>query len=176
MTTPESSRRRWYDREPVKVWLPISAVAAATIQTTAYLNYKLFYARFNVRPEEVGYDYTSVLPRTTIQVAGFLLLLLMFLSAASVVVALIAADRLTDARETTSEVRNRGLGVLALALCLIVACVLWLLDVGVIAFWTAMVLGAVYVIVEHRLPFTAEAGPNLSWWGPLCWCEGLPGR
>jgi hypothetical protein len=62
-------RKAWYDREPFVVWLPFSALAAGVVQTVAYTGYKFFYNTFGVRPEEVGYDYTSLLPRTAFQLA-----------------------------------------------------------------------------------------------------------
>jgi hypothetical protein len=61
--------RRWYDREPLSIWLPLAAVAGGTVQTVAYVGYKLFYNSFGVRPEEVGYEYTSLIPRTAFQLA-----------------------------------------------------------------------------------------------------------
>src|SRR6266542_5020036 len=62
-------RKAWYDREPFVVWLPLSALAAGVVQTVAYTGYKFFYNAFGVKPEEVGYDYTSLLPRTAFQLA-----------------------------------------------------------------------------------------------------------
>jgi hypothetical protein len=62
-------RKAWYDREPFVVWLPFSALAAGVVQTVAYTGYKFFYNTFGVRPEEVGYDYTLLLPRTAFQLA-----------------------------------------------------------------------------------------------------------
>src|SRR4051794_10077135 len=75
------SSKRWYDREPLKLWLPLSAVAATAAQTIAYVGYKLFYNSFGVRPEEVGYDYASLLPRTAFQLALLLAAALLFLCA-----------------------------------------------------------------------------------------------
>ena len=33
----------WYDREPLTVWLPLSALLAGLVQTIAYTGYKFFY-------------------------------------------------------------------------------------------------------------------------------------
>lgn len=76
-------KRRWYDREPLAIWLPLAAVAGGTVQTVAYVGYKLFYNSFGVRPEEVGYEYTSLIPRTAFQLALIISLALLLLSVLS---------------------------------------------------------------------------------------------
>ncbi len=82
------SDRRWYDREPLAIWLPLTAVAAATVQTVAYVGYKLFYNSFGVRPEEVGYDYASLFPRSAFQLALLITAALALLCGISVTLAI----------------------------------------------------------------------------------------
>lgn len=90
-SAPCASTRSWFDREPLKIWLPFSAVAAAAVQTVAYVGYKLFYTSFGVRPEEVGYDYASLFPRTAFQLALIIAAGLLILSALSLLVAFVSA-------------------------------------------------------------------------------------
>jgi hypothetical protein len=83
-TTP----RRWYEREPLAIWLPLAAMATATIQTVAYAGYKFFYGSFGVRPQEVGYDYTSLIPTNAFQLALITSFALLLLGVGSVVFAI----------------------------------------------------------------------------------------
>jgi hypothetical protein len=57
-----TTQKRWYEREPIAVFVPLSVLAATVLQTIAYTGYKLFYNSLGVRPEEVGYDYASLFP------------------------------------------------------------------------------------------------------------------
>jgi hypothetical protein len=96
MATPTEERPRWRDREPVKILLPLSALFASGAQTVAYLGYKEFYSGFGVRPEEVGYDYTSLLPRTIVPVAFLTVLTLIALSMLSLVLGLWRAEQISS--------------------------------------------------------------------------------
>lgn len=117
---------RWYDREPMAVWLPLSAVAAATVQTVAYTGYKLFYNSFGVRPEEVGYDYASLFPRTAYQLALIIALGLLLLSIGSLVIAFYAGigkPIWDDLRRPAGTVTagGRAAGAIFVALCVTTA-------------------------------------------------------
>jgi hypothetical protein len=90
-SNPPQPPKRWHDREPLRVWVPLSALIAAVIQTIAYLGYKTFYLSFGVRPEEVGYDYATLFPRTILQVTLLFLLALFALGLLSAIFALYGA-------------------------------------------------------------------------------------
>jgi len=60
------------------------------VQTVAYAGYKFIYNSFGVRPEEVGYDYASLLPRTAYVVALLVSVGLAFLALASLTAAFYA--------------------------------------------------------------------------------------
>jgi hypothetical protein len=84
--------------------LPLSAVAAATVQTVSYVGYKLFYNSLGVRPEEVGYDYASLLPRSAFQLALLVTAALALLSGASIALALYAVML----KPVWDDLRGRG--------------------------------------------------------------------
>jgi len=115
--TPEDTQarvKRWYDREPFAFWLPFSAIAAAVVQTVAYTGYKFFYNSFGVKPEEVGYDYTSLLPRTAFQLAllvSSVLVLVGMLSFAAAFYAGIGKPFIDDFRKPGSGSRGIDLGM-----------------------------------------------------------------
>jgi len=103
--------RRWYDREPLTIWLPLSAVAAAAVQTASYVGYKLFYNSLGVRPEEVGYDYTSLFPRSAFQIGLLISIALVTLSAVGFVLAFYAVvlkPFFDDLRGRGSELTTPG--------------------------------------------------------------------
>jgi hypothetical protein len=82
-----TTQKRWYEREPIAVFVPLSVLAATVLQTIAYTGYKLFYNSLGVRPEEVGYDYASLFPRTAIPLAIILSVGLLILATASLAAA-----------------------------------------------------------------------------------------
>jgi hypothetical protein len=53
----------------------------------SYVGYKLFYGSLGVRPEEVGYDYASLFPRSAFQLASLITIALVVLGVASIALA-----------------------------------------------------------------------------------------
>jgi hypothetical protein len=150
------SSKRWYDREPLKLWLPLSAVAATAVQTIAYVGYKLFYNSFGVRPEEVGYDYASLLPRTAFQLALLLAAALLFLCALSLILACYAVtlkpffSGWSGTRRSTGD-RAAVASLAAMVLSIAVAAI-----VGNRHFWLILCAsGAVVLVIDHSLARSA---------------------
>lgn len=59
----------WWDRDPIKLWAPLAALFVALLQTAAYAGYQVFYGAFGVAADEVGFDYSSILRRTSVTIA-----------------------------------------------------------------------------------------------------------
>jgi hypothetical protein len=72
--------RRWWERDPVKLWAPIGALVAAGLQTQAYAGYQAFYGEFGVRADEVGFDYAGTLRRSSVPIFVSFALVLITLS------------------------------------------------------------------------------------------------
>lgn len=151
--------KRWYEREPQRVFLPFAAVAAAVVQTVAYLGYKLFYNSFGVRPEEVGYDYASLLPRTALQLALILSFGLVGLTFLSYVFAVGGAflygliqnyqnSKLVPPADEARRSRMLWLGLGATVILLLVANASGLSDLFV---WGFCVLVLALLVIEHRI-------------------------
>jgi hypothetical protein len=91
--------RRWWDRDPVKVWAPLAAVVAAWLQTVAYAGYQAFYAAFDVRADEVGFDYTGTLRRSAVPIFISFVLALLVLSFLAVILPLVGRAMLVAGRD-----------------------------------------------------------------------------
>ena len=75
-----AANRHWWDRDPVKLWAPMAALVAAWLQTVAYAGYQAFYAAFGVRADEVGFDYTGTLRRSSVAIFISFAMVLLFLA------------------------------------------------------------------------------------------------
>lgn len=149
--------KRWYDREPLAVFVPLSVVGAAALQTVAYAGYKLFYNSFGVRPEEVGYDYASLFPRTAMQIAILVSVALVVLAALSIAVAFYGAigvgflrgqreSKLADPAVEDRRARFLGFGIAAVFAVTLVASAIGLPSIAFYAFATVVVLS---LAAEH---------------------------
>lgn len=156
--------RRWHDREPLSIWLPFSAVAAATVQTLSYVGYKLFYGSLGVRPEEVGYDYASLFPRSALQLASLITVVLGLLSVASIAIAIYGAmlkPMFDDLRGRGSPLTNPGARATAGGLgCALLA--------SLVSGWTGLE-GDEYVVL-----LAALVGVSLAAGHWHAWAEGRP--
>jgi hypothetical protein len=156
--------RRWQDREPVKIWVPLSGLIAVLVQTVAYQGYKSFYSYFDVRPEEVGYDYTSLFPRTIIPIAALSLGALMLLSLGSVALATVVALRFKMKEyRLDAELESRRVVVVGVGVLVLLAGIVVLGGIGgesVLSVFVAAIVVAA-VVTEHAL--ARRKHPTKSW-------------
>lgn len=66
----ERSASKWYERDAISIWAPVTAVSLATAQSLSYFIHRFFYeSAFGVLPEEVGSDYATLLVRNALPLA-----------------------------------------------------------------------------------------------------------
>jgi hypothetical protein len=73
---PTSLLRRIVSIEPVKIGSAVFAVLAITFQAVAFSGTSIFYDRFKVSPEEVGFSYADLLGRKSLQIAATSLIIM----------------------------------------------------------------------------------------------------
>lgn len=149
-----SPRRPWHDREPLTIWLPLSALVAGVVQTVAYAGYKFFYNSFGIRPEEVGYDYASLLPRTAYVVALLVSIALVVLALVSLTLAFYVGllkpmlqDFLGGSKPSPAGRLDNGLAVAMVPFAATV--VVSLVGAAQLAGWAFLSVGLTAVVVEH---------------------------
>lgn len=97
---------RWWDREPVKAWAPLAALLAIALQTVAYAGYQAFYAAFGVGADEVGFEYTQTLRRTSAPLALSFIFILLLVSVLGLALALVVPMLRGSESERTRELRH----------------------------------------------------------------------
>lgn len=146
----------------------MSVLAAAVLQTIAYTGYKLFYNAFGVRPEEVGYDYASLFPRTAIPLAVLLSFVLTALATVSFAVALyggmgysfIKSLRTETPEDPFHRERQARLVMIGFATTFGVLLVMNALGASSVAIWAVVAVFLITVLIEHRV---ARDTASRSW-------------
>jgi hypothetical protein len=163
--TAAATTKRWFDREPLKIWIPVSAVLTGVLQTVGYLGYKDFYQQFGVKPEEVGYDYASLFPRTAFQITLVVTLALLGLALTSLLFAIAGAGASSGANVGVLELISKREWKAAVAAgtgskgTLLIICVFGLVLNNPVGLLIPAIVTLLAVAWQHALPLENRSAP-----------------